>query len=38
MGIDHFWTTFNMGAYGDNMGFYGFKLGPMGGGGVEKNI
>ena len=31
MGIDHFWTIFNMGAYGDNMMFYGFKLGSMAG-------
>ena len=26
MGIDHFWIIFNMGPYGDNMGFYGLKL------------
>ena len=28
-----------MGAYGDNMGFYGFKLGPMAGvGGERQNL
>ena len=32
MGIDYFWTTFNMGVYVDKMSFYGLRLGSIEGG------